>query len=129
VALVSCSAPPKEKSVLATAADRIEAIPPADPAKYRTAIKGWQNPYLIIRTDGVGLLDLSNNEEHIVKPEQVTDVLAKLPASAWPYGRVVAVQENSVSSEPDRVLIRRNRAIVAGTLEGLHVLINWVPSS
>jgi hypothetical protein len=129
VALASCSAPPKEQSAAGSAADRIQAIPPADPAKYRAAIKGWQNPYLIIRTDGVGLLDLSNNEEHIVKPEQVTDVLAKLPASAWPYGRVVAVQENSVSSEPDRVLIRRNRAIVAGTLEGLHVLINWVPSS
>ena len=76
VALVACSAPPKEQSATGSAADRIQAIPAADP-----------------------------------------------------YGRVVAVQENSVSSEPERVLIRRNRAIVAGTLEGLHVLINWVPSS
>jgi hypothetical protein len=53
-----------------------------------------------------------------------------LPASAWPYGRVVAVAENSpTSSEDQKVAIRRNKGIVAGTLESMHILINWVPSA
>jgi hypothetical protein len=32
-------------------------------------------------------------------------------------------------SANDDVKIRANRAIVAGTLESMHVLINWVPSA
>jgi len=115
-----------------TLADRLQAIAPADPAKYRrtTNMKHWRNPYLVVRADGVALVDFSNNEERIFKADELPDALAKLPASAWPYGRVVAVQENSVQGgTQDAVLIRRNRGILAGTLESMHVLINWVPSA
>lgn len=93
-------------------------------------MKGWRNPYLIVDKAGVSLLDMSNHERRPLKPEELLAALAGLPASAWPYGRVVAVQENGVgSSEADKVAIRRNRAILAGTLESAHVLINWVPST
>jgi hypothetical protein len=133
--LVSCSAAPKAPdpaALEAGAAARILAIPPAAPEKYRGMLdmKGWRNPYLIIRTDGVGLLDPDNHEEHILKPEELTQALGKLPSSAWPYGRVVAVTENGVrGSADDNVKIRKNRAVVAGTLESMHVLINWIPSA
>jgi len=93
-------------------------------------MKEWQNPYLVLRADGVALVDLSNNEEHILRPDEVPDALAKLPASAWPYGRVVAVQENSVlGGIQDAISLRRNRGILLGTLESMHVLINWVASA
>jgi len=93
-------------------------------------MKHWRNPYLVVRADGVALVDFSNNEERIFKADELPDALAKLPASAWPYGRVVAVQENSVQGgTQDAVSIRRNRGILAGTLESMHVLINWVPSA
>jgi hypothetical protein len=130
--LVSCSAPktPDAAAQEASAAARILAIPDATPEKYRSpgAKKGWQNPYLIVRADGVGLLDPDDHLEHILKPEELTRALGNLPPSAWPYGRVVAVTENGVrgSAESD-AKIRQNRAIVAGTLETLHVLINWIP--
>jgi hypothetical protein len=42
---------------------------------------------------------------------------------------VVAVTENGVASGDMLVLMRKNRAIVAGTLESMHVLINWIPSA
>lgn len=90
-------------------------------------MKGWQNPYLIIKADGVALLDAGNHEERLLKPAGLTQELAKLPPSAWPYGRVVAVTENGVRNSESDVLIRKNRALVAGTLESLHVLINWIP--
>jgi hypothetical protein len=135
VVLVSCSAAPKTPdpaALEASASARILAIPPARPEKYRgmTDMKAWRNPYLIIRSDGVGLLDPDNHEEHILKPEELTQALGNLPASAWPYGRVIAVTEVGLrSSADDDVKIRKNRAIVAGTLESLHVLIDGVPSA
>jgi hypothetical protein len=133
--LISCSATPKTPdpvSLEASATARILAIPPASPEKYRGKIdmKGWRNPYLIIRTDGVALLDPDNHEERILKAEELTRALGDLPPSAWPYGRVVAVTENGVKGSADTdVETRKNRAIVAGTLESMHVLINWVPSA
>jgi hypothetical protein len=130
--LTSCSAAPKAPDPAALATARILAIPEPTPEKYRSLIhrKGWRNPYLIIRADGVGLLDPDDHLERILKPEELTQALGNLPLSAWPYGRVVAVTENGVrSGANDDVKIRANRAIVAGTLESMHVLINWVPSA
>ncbi|MBZ5678540.1 MAG: hypothetical protein LAO24_00385 [Acidobacteriia bacterium] len=112
------------------AATLLQAIPAADPGKYERVhdMKKWGNPYLIIRTDGVGLLDPADNAEIVLKPEELLDRLAQLPASAWPYGRVVAVSENSArGSEQDSVAIRRNKGIVGGILERVQVAIEWVP--
>lgn len=133
-ALVSCSAPKTPDPVAreASATARILAIPPATPEKYhgKMDMKGWRNPYLIIRADGVALLDPDDHLERILKPEELTRTLGDLPPSAWPYGRVVAVTENGVrGSADDEVKIRKTRALVAGTLESLHVLINWIPSA
>jgi hypothetical protein len=53
-----------------------------------------------------------------------------LPASNWPYGRVVAAAENNVKlSDEDGIAIRRNKGIVGGILEGAHIAVKWVPSS
>ena len=112
-------------------AERVQAIAPANPAKYsRMSMKDWRNPHLVVRADGVALIDLPNDEEHILKPDEVPGALAKLPASAGAYGRVVAVQGNGVRSGPqEAAAIRRNRGSSAGALESMHVLINWVPSA
>jgi len=92
-------------------------------------MKAWRNPYLIIRTDGIALYDSADSAEILVKPDDLLAALAKLPASYWPYGRVVAAEENSVrSSEQDGVAIRRNKGIVGGMLESAHIAIKWVPS-
>jgi hypothetical protein len=132
--LISCSASktPDAAALEASATARILTIPPATPQKYQSKLdrKGWRNPYLIIRADGVALLDPDDHLERILKPEELTRTLGDLPPSSWPYGRVVAVTENGArGSAADEVRIRKNRAVVAGTLETLHVLINWIPSA
>ncbi len=120
------------------AATLLQAVAAADPTKYpsmslREAKLGetrhWSNPYLVVRPEAVGLLtSISANEEQILKPEEVLNALARLPASAWPYGRAVAilVDEKPTASEADKIAIRRNRGIVAGDLEGAHVAIDWI---
>jgi hypothetical protein len=129
LALPACSrqnAPPAPDS-----ATLLRGIPAADPMKYPSLqeTKHWSNPYLVIRADAVGLLtSVTANEEQILKPEEVVNALARLPASGWPYGRVVAilVDEKPAASEADKIAIRRSRGIVAGDLEGAHVAINWI---
>jgi hypothetical protein len=113
------------------AATLLQAVAAADPAKYPSLqqTRHWSNPYLVIRPEAVGLLtSITANEEQILKPGEVLNALARLPASAWPYGRAVAilVDEKPAASEADKVAIRRNRGIVAGDLEGAHVAIDWI---
>jgi hypothetical protein len=128
--LVACSshqdaaAPPSPEVVL-------QAIPAADQAQVDRIhdMKNWRNPYLIVRPDGVALLDAADSAEIRLKPAELLPALAALPASNWPYGRVVAATENTKVSEQEQVEIRRNRGIVGGMLQGAHIAIKWVPSS
>lgn len=92
-------------------------------------MKNWRNPYLIVRPDGVALLDVADSAEIRLKPAELLPALAALPASNWPYGRVVAATENDKTSEQEQVEIRRNRGIVGGMLQDAHIAIKWVPSS
>ena len=110
---------------------QIQSLPPANAKQIARVgdMRNWKNPYLIVRTDGIALLDVSDNEQKILTTDQIVSALGALPASAWPYGRAVAVAENPIGSEADKALMRKNRAVLAGALENLHVLINWVPSS
>ncbi len=112
----------------------LQAVPPPDAAKYPALqeSKHWGNPYLVIRTEKVGLLSgVDASEEQILKPQEVLGALAHLPASAWPYGRAVAVLVDAkpTSSEQEKTELRRNRGIVAGELQSAHVAIRWIPSS
>jgi len=132
VGLTYCTGPPNPQQKTAAPEVRIQQIPPADPQKHggMRDLKNWQNPYLIIKPNGVALLDVANHEEHLLKPEELAETLADLPASAWPYGRVVVVSDPSASGSANELVpIRKNRGIVAGTLESMHILINWVPSA
>jgi hypothetical protein len=109
----------------------LQAIPPADSAKYAHIrdMKNWRNPYLIVRPDGVALFDVADSAEIVMKPDELLLALAKLPASDWPYGRVVAAAEaGGVGPEQNRVMIRRNKGIVGGLLQGAHIAIDWVPT-
>lgn len=108
----------------------LQAIPAANSAQYERIqdMKKWRNPYLIVRADGVALLDTADSAEIILKPDEVLPALARLPAANWPYGRVVAAAEKSAGSEEEGVAIRRNKGIVGGILEGAQVAVKWAPS-
>lgn len=130
-ALTGCAKPPSDTPPAVNPLLRLEALPPADAQQVSAVrdMKKWKNPYLIIRVDGVGLLDPANNEQKILTPDQVVNALGQLPVSAWPYGRAVAISESVPASDAEKTQLRRNRALVAGALENLHVAINWVPSA
>jgi hypothetical protein len=131
ISFVACTSPPNAAPPAAPDAV-LQTIPTADAAQYDRIhdMKKWRNPYLIVRTDGVALLDSADSAEIILKPEDLLPALARLPASNWPYGRVVAAAENGArASEQDGIAIRRNKGIVGGMLEGAHIAVKWVPSA
>ena len=117
------------------AAALLQTVPAAEPSTFPSLKfpslkeKRWSNPYLVIRPEEVGLLtNVAANQEQILKPEEVLNTLARLPASAWPYGRAVAilVEQKPAAPEQEKILLRRNRGYVAGDLERANVAILWI---
>jgi hypothetical protein len=131
LALVACSKPPQPEAAEAPQPTGLESIPMADPTKYPSYrdMTGWKNPYLVVREDGIGFVDLSNREIHILKPEEIPAELVSLPSSAWPYGRVVLVAQAAPkdASEQAKAELRKNRALLLGTLKELDVPFREAP--
>jgi hypothetical protein len=139
-ALVACSKPPQTTAQMTAAETRaaepagptgLERIPDPDPSKYPlySDMTGWKNPYLVVREDGIGFVDLSNREIHILKPEEIPAELVALPKEAWPYGRVVLVAQ-AVPKDPTdqtKAELRKNRALLLGTLKQLGVQFREAP--
>jgi len=134
VALVGCSKPPQTAQPVAAETPKstgLESIPAPDPKKFPTFLdmSGWKNPYFVVRDDGIGIVDLSNREVHILQPEQIPAELVSLGSDAWPYGRVVLVAEAKPKDANDRTKaeIRKNRGLLVGTLKELDVAIQEAP--
>jgi|ERR1700722_11344580 hypothetical protein len=131
-AFLSCAKPPAETPVSEPAQPTgLESIPPPDPAKYPkiSEMGSWQNPYLVVREDGIGFVDLSNHEIHILKAEEIPAELVSLSSSAWPYGRVVLVSQAAPkdATEQTKIRLRENRALLLGTLKELDVQFREAP--
>jgi hypothetical protein len=129
--LVACSKPPQPEAPVAPQATGLESIPAPDSSKYPnfTDMSDWKNPYLIVREDGIGFVDLSNREIHILKQEEIPAELASLPSSAWPYGRVVLVAQAlpKDASDQTKAELRKNRALLLATLKELDVQFREAP--
>jgi hypothetical protein len=109
----------------------LESIPAPDPSKFPkvASMSEWKNPYFVVRDDGIGRVDLSNHEVHILTPEQIPAELVSLGSDAWPYGRVVLVTQAIPKDANDQTKaeIRKNRALLAGTLKELDVQMREFP--
>ena len=125
--LAGCSTKPEAQAPDPT--KELQKIPAADTTKYQKpgAVKTWTNPYLVLRQDGVGLLDAADNMEKILKPDQVLGSLSQLPPSAWPDGRVVLVEDGPRPGS-DKNALQKNKGVLQGILEQAHVAVVWLPS-
>jgi hypothetical protein len=100
----------------------------ADPKKYQGIHDGkdWRNPCLIVRVDGVIISGVNDGNPLPVKA--VAAALEDLPASAWPYGLVVAVRDYRIaSSESERSRIEANQMLLEPLLGELGVIAGFRP--
>jgi hypothetical protein len=92
--------------------------------------RDWQNLYLMVRANGIDARPISAaTEAPTMPPADVVTYLEKLPSMAWPYGLVVAVQENGVRAPGDDARIKRNREELVRLLEEAGVRVHLWPSA
>ena len=88
-------------------------VPAPSAEKYRSVRDAvdWKNPYFLVLPDAVEVRTSGGGAaRQTVDTADVIGHLAKLPKVSWPYGLVVAVQENGVRSGKDAdSRIKRNR--------------------
>lgn len=105
-----------------------------DPSKYRS-IKdayNWLNPYLIVETSGIQARPIRGNPDiQTMSPQEAVAYLEQLPSTAWPYGLVVAVQENGVRAVggSDDARINKNRDDLLRLLREAGVQVDLWPSA
>jgi hypothetical protein len=109
-------------------------IGPAVPSRYRDILdaKHWRNPSIVVLHDGFTVASQSLPfARRVASDLELQAVLAGLPVSDWPYGRVVRAADNGIGQVDgsDRELIRRNRAACTSVLRVLRVSAEWWPSA
>lgn len=107
-------------------------IPAADHEKVKSIrdAKDWDNPYLVVRADGIEVISKAiPSGRKLVALAELRRTLIDLPTSAWPYGRVVAMQEAGVRAPGDDKPIGRNKQAAEAALKALRLEMNWWPSA
>lgn len=129
---------------------RLDQLPPPSKARYLQvhSQQGWANPFLIVNRRTI-TLRIENPPEgtlpggklpggvlHAAGPRKsdvtlrlidLPEALAALPEDCWPYGRVVAVEEDLATPRPERPQMRRNVEAVMAMLNDLDVVVNEWP--
>jgi phytoene dehydrogenase-like protein len=57
------------------------------------------------------------------------DALTAVPASTWPYGRVIAVEEDPTATQQDSHAVRRNVEQTMQVLNDLGIVVDEWPSN
>lgn len=128
---------------MATEREQLEGVPPPSKGRYMAvrSFDTWQNPYLtvqpsmvtihILRADantsdlGVGgmLRPVGARREDVnVRPDQLAEAMSSIPQTAWPYGRVVAVEEAHKTPPKQEPVVRRNMEATVGILNDLGII-------
>lgn len=102
----------------------------ADPEKHQIIrdAKDWLNPYLSVCAQGVDLTVASVKTKSLVSIAGLRAALIKLPPEAWPYGRIVGLQECSLGIPGDEQVSRQRVAAVEAVLKELGVQVSHWPA-
>lgn len=132
-----------------TERQQLDDIPPPSKNRYMSvrSLDSWQNPYLTVQPGMVtlhvlradinpdphgagGLLRPVNarREDLNVSLGQLGDALASVPQDAWPYGRVVALEEAHKTPAAGEPQVRRNMEATMRTLNDLGVVVYEWPT-
>lgn len=109
-------------------------IGPANPDRYKAirVAKDWENPYLVIRRDGIEIIakSLPSGRKSVASAD-LQRTLTALPVTAWPYGRVVALQDIGIraADRSDERPIADNRNVTLAILKTMQVTVEGWPST
>lgn len=106
-----------------------DRIPPVNHDAYRQVrdAKQWKNPYLVVHRNGIEVIGITGKGA-LIPVHTLAEVLKRLPNSAWPYGRVVAVQDSSIQATGDAPQIKANRKKLLRLLHEMQIEVDPWPS-
>ena len=70
----------------------------------------------------------ARRQEIQVRQADLVDALIALPEGAWPYGRVVAIEESPLADKSQRPAIRRQIELAIQQLNDLGVVVDEWPA-
>lgn len=118
-------------------------IPPPSKNRYMAihSFESWQNPYITVQP---GMLTLhvlmadanpspmgaggmlrpigARRQDVSIAPEKLGEAMTSIPESAWPYGRVIAIEEAHKTPAKQEPVVRRNMESTVGTLNDLGIV-------
>lgn len=128
---------------------QLDSIPPPSKNIYMAihTRQSWNNPFLVVGASTVNLsimypdLGLTNSPantpgDDLLRPaaarrrvldlrlSDLPEALAALPENTWPYGRVIAVEEDPMAQKQDRAQVRRNVEATMQILNDLGVVVD-----
>jgi hypothetical protein len=134
----------EQRAALDSARQQLALIPPPAKSRYLAvrSLDSWENPYLTVQgnmvTLHVLLADANTSQLGVggmlrptgarrrnldVRLSDLPTALNAIPESAWPYGRVIAIEEAHNTPPADRHVVRRNLESVIRTLNDLGVIV------
>jgi hypothetical protein len=134
----------EQRQMVEAARQQLDLIPPPSKTRYMAvrSLTSWENPYLTVQggmvTLHVLLADANTSQlgqggmlrpvgarrrNLDVRVSDLPSALNAIPANAWPYGRVVAVEEAHEIPVKARPEVRRNMESVIKTLGDLGVVV------
>ena len=139
----SAQAAAEHRAEIATEREQIDMIPPPAKSRYMAirSFESWENPYITVQANMVTIHVLladanttpygiggmlrpvgARREELNVGPEKLAEAMASIPQSAWPYGRVIAVEEAHNTPAKGEPFVRRNMERTVGLLNDLGIM-------
>lgn len=141
--LLGCTPPPLPSGGIDTVRAELEQIPSPVKSTYMAvkSLNAWQNPYLTIQDSMVtlhvmladanhsdlgtgGLLRPANarRQDLNVRLSDLPGALEAIPHSAWPYGRVMALEEAHDAPRVAEPQLRRNMEAAFKTLGNVGIV-------
>jgi hypothetical protein len=142
----AASAPPRAQvqAELDTQREQMDLV--ALPTKSRFmaihSFESWENPYITVQP---GMLELhitladgntttlgvggmlrpigARRQELNISLDKLADAITAIPPSAWPYGRVVAIEEAHKTPPSARPTVRRNMEVAVAKLDDLGIVV------
>ena len=133
-----------QRAQLETQREQLDQIPPPSKSAFMTvhSFDSWQNPVLTIQPNmlelhvlladanttpiGVGGMFRPVNarrQELNISLSTLGDAITAIPHSAWPYGRVVAIEEANKTPASAEPAVRRNMEVTISKLNDLGIVV------
>jgi hypothetical protein len=134
----------EQQVVVNTQREQLDLIPPPSKNRYMAVrnLDSWENPYITVQP---GMLELhvtladpnpspigaggmlrpvgARRQELNISFDKLGEAIAAIPQSAWPYGRVVAIEEAHKTPAQAEHTVRRNMEMAVGTLNDLGIVV------